>query len=549
MINRIFIENYRSIEQIEIRPENLCALIGPNSSGKTNILKAISILLGDTYPTERAFKKDDFFDRDISRTITIQINFDEALDPVYLSKKGGGKENCECVSMQLTHSRVEGSSTWFMCTDRTGDEFYGNGKVREQVSFIYIPSERHLEKQLSISNWTLLGKILKKVDENFKASDERIEAFEEAMKPPKEILEKDFDGGISFANFKEVLIGHVNKNTKGHSNSCDLELEIYDPLWYYKMLQIITHEEGKRFNVEEIGSGTQNLILLSIFQAFAHLMKGNSILAIEEPELYLFPFAQRRLYNEFKELAEHSQIFYTTHSPNFVDISSCDQTCIIRKIEGKTEKLANNSLGDFISQDDKIELHLISKFNTDVNEIFFADKIIIVEGATEKNTIPFFLQLYLGEEYYSCNHYIINANGKDLIPFFIKVCEFLGLDDYFVIYDSDLDPEKSPNAIASAQTSTEQITALLPDSDHKLIELDFDFESVCQYPRSGGNSKKIKDALDWANIISLEQIPPVFEKLRDFIQSDSEEQIELEVVQSETTIPSIETFEDDDLPF
>jgi len=57
-VQKITIKNYRSIKELTLEPKNLCALIGPNSVGKTNVLKALDILLGETYPTERAFKKE-----------------------------------------------------------------------------------------------------------------------------------------------------------------------------------------------------------------------------------------------------------------------------------------------------------------------------------------------------------------------------------------------------------------------------------------------------------------------------------------------------------
>ena len=54
-------------------------------------------------------------------------------------------------------------------------------------------------------------------------------------------------------------------------------------------------------------------------------MKDRAVLAIEEPEIYLHPQAQRQLYKSFRALAypvdgsSGTQIFYTTHNPSFVD--------------------------------------------------------------------------------------------------------------------------------------------------------------------------------------------------------------------------------------
>ena len=45
-IKRVRIEGYRSIEELEFNPSPLCALVGENSAGKSNILQELKIALG-----------------------------------------------------------------------------------------------------------------------------------------------------------------------------------------------------------------------------------------------------------------------------------------------------------------------------------------------------------------------------------------------------------------------------------------------------------------------------------------------------------------------
>ncbi len=521
MIERIYIQNYRSIKTIDIHPKNLSGLIGPNSTGKTNILKALNILLGETYPTERAFSKDDFYNRDTSQPIIIKIQFRNSLSPVRLTKLNSStKGDCACKKITLKFEINEtGSSTSFFCENDVGEKFYANGAVRDQVAFVYIPSERNFEKQLSISKWTLFGKILSRIDTHFKLSEKRVEGFKESMEVPRSILEQDYDEGLSFAQFKQTFIHKTIENTKGHTNGCAVNLEIYDPLWYFKMIHITTEEQdNKIFNAEEVGSGTQNLILLSLFQTFAELLKSNAILAIEEPELYLFPHAQRRLYKEFRKLSENSQIFYTTHSPNFVDINNCNDAIILRKCDGHTKQMTKPNLEDFLNADAKHQLHLLTKFNTEVNEIFFADKIILVEGDTEKYVLPHIIEKMIGDECVTINHLILNCHSKDSIPFFIKVLDFLGIDSYLAIFDNDLHPHKNENQIAIARKSTEKILACVDGDTSKILQLENDFESCCGYTITS-DTHKIRDAVTWASTLTSDNIPSVFNQLKEFLES------------------------------
>ena len=62
MIKSIQIENFRSIKSIFIKPRNLYAFLGPNSTGKTNILKAIDLVLGEGWTTKAKVARELFND-------------------------------------------------------------------------------------------------------------------------------------------------------------------------------------------------------------------------------------------------------------------------------------------------------------------------------------------------------------------------------------------------------------------------------------------------------------------------------------------------------
>jgi recombinational DNA repair ATPase RecF len=77
-IRRVCIENYRSIESLDLEFSSVNALVGANNSGKSNILRALNIILGETWPS-RPFSDKDFFNHDLARDILIQVFFRNAL--------------------------------------------------------------------------------------------------------------------------------------------------------------------------------------------------------------------------------------------------------------------------------------------------------------------------------------------------------------------------------------------------------------------------------------------------------------------------------------
>src|SRR4030095_10572661 len=70
--------NFRSIEALDFEFSSVNALVGANNSGKSNILRALNIVLGETWPS-RPFTDKDYFQPDLTRTIHIQVFFRTAL--------------------------------------------------------------------------------------------------------------------------------------------------------------------------------------------------------------------------------------------------------------------------------------------------------------------------------------------------------------------------------------------------------------------------------------------------------------------------------------
>lgn len=79
-IKRIHIENFRSIRTLDFEPGAYCVLIGENNSGKSNILRALNLALGETWPTDRSFSDEDFHNQDTSQDIVIQVFFSETTE-------------------------------------------------------------------------------------------------------------------------------------------------------------------------------------------------------------------------------------------------------------------------------------------------------------------------------------------------------------------------------------------------------------------------------------------------------------------------------------
>src|SRR5688500_2304877 len=85
MIKRIHIKNFRSIKEIEIVPHGLCSIIGPNSVGKTNIIKALYLILGEGWATKAKVAKELF--NDVGKPIEIRVDFNAPIPHKYYERE------------------------------------------------------------------------------------------------------------------------------------------------------------------------------------------------------------------------------------------------------------------------------------------------------------------------------------------------------------------------------------------------------------------------------------------------------------------------------
>lgn len=512
-IAKVEINNFRSIKHLIVLPKQLCALIGPNSVGKTNILKAIDLVIGEGWTTKAKVARELFYD--VSQDVEIKIFFEQAV-----SYPSGNDRVNSVNSIELTMSLNPELSV--KTTINGGAPFYYQDNFKKLYHFIYLPADRQLSSELRVSNWTMLGKLMKLVHDNYIShfGDEATlkREFEEKIAPAKEFLESDFnlsDDVITFKNFTDIFIESCRSNSSGLANDFEPKLNIYNLNWFYKTLQINIKESfpDKVFDAEDVGAGMQNLILISIFQTYAKLMGGNVIFGIEEPEIFLYPQAQRSLYNTFIRLSEDSQIFYTTHNPNFVDAYRADEIEVLQKTnERGTFNLIKSG---FVTREiaERYKFKIYTYFNTERNEIFFSRKVILVEGDSDKILWSTICTEKWMIDLDKKGVVIIECGGKGGVNYFIGVCKMMGID-YFAIWDRDNDNQNTEvNCLADAL------------SDDRGFEIPENLELflISKFPNSQfRENKKVEDAYNWSSNVEAGGIPGEFNAVKDFITRESD---------------------------
>lgn len=503
-ISQIEITNFRSIKELILTPSSLCALIGPNSTGKTNILRAIDLVLGEGWTTKAKVARELF--HDTTKPISIQIQFSSPIE--FVNKKG--------ITSSISNIKLEMSlepELIARTTINNGGTFYDQDQFKKVCHFILIPSERQLNSELRVSQWTMLGRLMRLVYENYIAKYEGEELylkkiFAETIKPAKDFLEDDFsENEVTYKKFVDTFKKYCKENGAGLANEFEPVLDIYNLNWFYKTLQIHVKEKfpDKYFDGDEVGAGMQNLLLISIFQSYSELMGGKVIFGIEEPEIYLYPQAQRALYKNFINLSKKTQIFYTTHNPNFVDAARPEDLILLRKNEEQGTFALDKDPVFNTKNAEKQKHRIYTHFNSERNEIFFAHKVLLVEGDSDKILFSTLCEKRWDIDIDKKGVSIISCGGKGGVSYFVGVCKLIGFEDYFAVWDKDQDLDKS-EFLDKAGIENKGLE-LIPN-----LEV---FLGLAQ----GNDADKVKNAHEWA-LDEKNILPTEFEVVKNFLNGE-----------------------------
>jgi predicted ATP-dependent endonuclease of OLD family len=188
------------------------------------------------------------------------------------------------------------------------------------------------------------------------------------------------------------------------------------------------------------------------------------VFAIEEPELFLAPQGHRYLYRLVHRLAERgNQVFFTTHSPGLLNVAALDEVNLVTR-----DELGVTAIERLRAIDVDDTFRALCEFDAERAELFFSRAAILVEGMTEKMTLPFVFHA-LGHDPDREQISIVECGGKSNLPLFVEICGRARVP-CVVVHDSDLRPNRGPdeadmrlNALIRRRAGARRTIVLEPD--------------------------------------------------------------------------------------
>ena len=522
-IQEVTIHNYRSIRNLTMRCEPSTVLIGPNNSGKSNILSALEFFLSPGSMAEEdhffAFRADD--DKDLwvevvfcdlteqERTTFKRYLLNDGTLRVRKSASGGevayrgyaqqpthpwlrpdavdALTNREALSVtslrdlvpptgKLTRRHIVEAQEAYLrehvaeiprVEEIESTPFMGTKNVAAGLlpDLYLVPAVKDLSDETKIRATTMLGRLVQRAIQDMTAGDQRFrEASEKLGALVRSFNATNEAGGARPAEL-DLLEKSVEEELKGWNVKVGIELL---PPALEKLFELGTNlhiDDGHRTLAQRKGHGLQRAVLFALLRAWAKALRARAgvstgptegtaprkssdsvIFAIEEPELFLHPHAQRRLAATIAEIGASAahQVFVSTHSTHFVDITRHASICLVGKSTAAEGTTVRQCMEDIFPGDGhgerKRRFQMASWINPDRAEMFFAKRIAFVEGETERKLFPF-----LAERMgcLSSDVTIVECGAKHNLPLYVAIANAFRLD-YVVVHDEDPVPDPLP---------------------------------------------------------------------------------------------------------
>ncbi len=160
-----------------------------------------------------------------------------------------------------------------------------------------------------------------------------------------------------------------------------------------KTMTSISLFDGNNHGIASKGSGAQRAVFLALIQFISNNSKKNIIWGIDEPEAFLQPKLQKRVYSVLKDIVvkKKQPVILTTHSPHFIELSNLKSTLLFA---GKITPKKYERRGDIVFYETNTEP---LKFKSDFEKTDLIKKHLGIQNNDGWELHPFNI-LVEGEE-------------------------------------------------------------------------------------------------------------------------------------------------------
>lgn len=431
-ISRVIIKNYRNLKDVDVALGNVVTIVGENNSGKTNFLKAVTLPLSSEDGGSKRLswydinkeERDRYYDYIKDNVEKIKTNSVTLSDfvahlpevSVTLFVKANEKEHWDVSRILCDDGEnfiggmqyrffVENPSILLQSVramlnsdeSSNGDDFQKSLlPMSAFTTNISVPGKGNLPYDIRTKFKTV---VLPAERDTFSVNMDRI-----GSKALVDILQKKLDSQSQmkieqgYTRFFETVKGEAELdkilNWQDYSEIPNAREFFNEICVLPNMPQIGSILGNVKLGYDEEpmfiqGLGHRNMVLMMILLN-SYLNSPHDIslrtVIVEEPEAHLSTnniLLLASFFKIFSEKNDYTQLFFSTHSSEFVNKMGLDKVVFV----------TNGNVISLKSRLDSTQLdYLIANPNTDIFKLFYSRRAILVEGITEELLIKSYLQ-------------------------------------------------------------------------------------------------------------------------------------------------------------
>lgn len=344
------------------------------------------------------------------------------------------------------------------------DQFYGVSKgdhlLNRHLQWVFVPAVKDAASEHREAKDSALGLLLNRTVRNRVSFKERLAVVKEEATAKYQAILAESQGALEDLSTKlteglaQWATPDAGMGLVWHADR-EKSVQITEPY-----AEILASDGAFSGALTRFGHGLQRSYLLALLQLIATgEVEGEGptlILGVEEPELFQHPPQARHLADVLSTLSEKgSQVMVCTHSPLFVRGESFENVRLIRRDPAtKASIVASCSAVDIEGavtaargKASPLRAAAIAKLdqelNPELNELFFAPYIVLVEGHEDIAYIKaHMLKLGLMGRFRALGGHFIPVHKKSRMPKPLAILKKLGIP-CFCVFDADGDCVKA----------------------------------------------------------------------------------------------------------
>jgi putative ATP-dependent endonuclease of the OLD family len=408
-LTSIGIKNYRSLYETDGEgplwlelSDGVNTIVGPNNTGKSNILRALAFALDDEaqfnrqldIPAHMAWSRPAVtlvFEVPTSgapsreRTLLRRLDeYERAVQP--RTRQTYASQGVVRLRVAIEGNRHGGIRRRVFVASGAGNKSLADDDPKlvraldqfdKCLQFVLVRSGESLESLLQGRFREVLRTILEDdLREQFDAADASRSGYVEALR-----------SGVLFKLGERI--GTELRDLFPEVGSIELEPSV-PPLGATLTGMRVTVTDAAATDLADKGTGVRGGLIVSMLQHLADTSRRSIVFAVEEPETFLHPAAQEQLRDDLENLAVRSDVtlLVTTHSPYIVSRRREAKAFSIRK-----EPDGRTVIGDQTSGDDPMMSTLGGLFRSPIVAGFLervahapddVKAVVVVEGETDR---------------------------------------------------------------------------------------------------------------------------------------------------------------------